>query len=157
MPRMSWNVYCRNTFTGSSNHGRHPCSRSPISRPLSRWTNASRRNLQSWAEYQGQRIRDATDHTSCSSVILPQIPTPRQASPEPTIPQNNGNYILPCPHCLAGNQWGWRCPQPIPDPENDLDTAWHADDGSPPGHGFCGNWCMVSLTSTTSGSNILLI
>ncbi|KAL4250672.1 E3 ubiquitin-protein ligase CHFR [Abortiporus biennis] len=80
-----------------------------------------------------------------------RIPTPRQASPEPTIPQNNGNYILPCPHCFAGNQWGWRCPQPIPNPETDPDNAWHTDDGTPPGHGYCGNCeSVIALQAPTT-------
>ncbi|KAI0345769.1 hypothetical protein BDW22DRAFT_911355 [Trametopsis cervina] len=68
-----------------------------------------------------------------------RIPPPRQASPEPSIPQSNPNYVHPCPHCLPGNQYDWRCPQPIVDPEADPDGAWRIDDGSPPGHGYCGN------------------
>ncbi|CAL1713146.1 unnamed protein product [Somion occarium] len=69
-----------------------------------------------------------------------RIPTPRAASPEPAIPQsNNNNYVLPCPLCLPGNQWGWRCPQPIADPESDPDNAWLSENGTPPGHAFCGN------------------
>ncbi|KAK7690024.1 hypothetical protein QCA50_006668 [Cerrena zonata] len=69
-----------------------------------------------------------------------RIPTPRVASPEPTIPQNsNGNFTQPCPHCTAGNQFGWRCPHPIVDPEADPDNAWSLDNGTPPGHAFCGN------------------
>ncbi|KAI0947157.1 hypothetical protein AcV7_009655 [Taiwanofungus camphoratus] len=68
-----------------------------------------------------------------------RIPAPRQASPEPNIAPRNGNYVHPCPHCLGGNSWGWRCPQPIVDPDSDPDGAWHADDGAPPGHGYCGN------------------
>ncbi|KAH9950596.1 hypothetical protein B0H21DRAFT_722413 [Amylocystis lapponica] len=68
-----------------------------------------------------------------------RIPTPRQPSPEPNLAQRNGNYVHPCPHCHIGNSWGWRCPQPIVDPDADPDNAWHHEDGAPPGHSFCGN------------------
>ncbi|EIM86010.1 uncharacterized protein STEHIDRAFT_59109 [Stereum hirsutum FP-91666 SS1] len=80
-----------------------------------------------------------------------RIPTPREASPEPTIPQTGGEYARPCPHCLAGNRYGWRCPRPVPDPNSDPDNAWHVDDGSPPGHGYCGN-CenLLALTAPTT-------
>jgi hypothetical protein len=69
---------------------------------------------------------------------LLQIPTPREASPEPNLNQN-ADFARPCPHCLPGNPYGWRCPQPIPDPVSDPDHAWHFDDGTPPGHLYCGN------------------
>ncbi|PCH40105.1 hypothetical protein WOLCODRAFT_23844 [Wolfiporia cocos MD-104 SS10] len=68
-----------------------------------------------------------------------RIPSPRPASPEPTIHQRNASFVHPCPHCHAGNPLGWRCPQPIVDPEVDPDHAWHTEDGSPPGHAYCGN------------------
>ncbi|KAI0252330.1 hypothetical protein BJV78DRAFT_1124784 [Lactifluus subvellereus] len=67
-----------------------------------------------------------------------RIPTPREASPEPAIPQN-GEFARPCPHCLPGNRYGWQCPNPVPDPTSDLEHAWPMDDGSPPGHACCGN------------------
>lgn len=73
--------------------------------------------------------------------VAAQIPSPRQASPEPNVPASNGIYLRPCPHCLPGNQWGWRCPQPIIDPDTDPAHGWPVDDGNPPGHGVCGNWC----------------
>jgi len=69
---------------------------------------------------------------------IPQIPTPREASPEPNLNQS-ADFARPCPHCLPGNPYGWRCPQPIPDPNTDPDHAWHFEDGTPPGHGYCGN------------------
>ncbi|CCM03520.1 uncharacterized protein FIBRA_05654 [Fibroporia radiculosa] len=68
-----------------------------------------------------------------------RIPSPRQASPEPTVTQRNANYVHPCPHCTPDNSYGWRCPQPIVDPDVDPDNAFHADDGTPPGHAYCGN------------------
>ncbi|EMD39929.1 hypothetical protein CERSUDRAFT_46110 [Gelatoporia subvermispora B] len=68
-----------------------------------------------------------------------RIPSPRQASPEPNIPQNNSGYVRPCPHCLPGNAYGWQCAHPIPDPDQDPERGWHADDGTPPDHGYCGN------------------
>jgi E3 ubiquitin-protein ligase CHFR len=64
---------------------------------------------------------------------------PREPSPEPTLPRNS-DYAQPCPHCLPGNPFGWRCPQPITDPEMNRDNAWLLEDGAPPGHGYCGNW-----------------
>ena len=69
-----------------------------------------------------------------------QIPTPREASPEPNFNQNV-DYARPCPHCALDNPYGWRCPQPIVDYSVDPEQAWHLDDGAPPGHGYCGNWC----------------
>jgi E3 ubiquitin-protein ligase CHFR len=77
---------------------------------------------------------------NCLLMPSPQIPTPRQASPEPSIPQGNLNFIHPCPHCLPGNQYGWTCPEPIVDPLVDPDRASHSDNGAPPGHAYCGNW-----------------
>ncbi|KAI0044421.1 hypothetical protein FA95DRAFT_1497101 [Auriscalpium vulgare] len=79
-----------------------------------------------------------------------RIPTPREASPEPTIPQP-GEYARPCPHCTPGNRFGWSCPQPVPDPAIDPDHAWHIDNGAPPGHSYCGN-CenMLAVQAPTS-------
>lgn len=72
-----------------------------------------------------------------------QLPTPREASPEPTIPQS-GEFARPCPHCIPGNRFGWQCPNPVPDPASDPEHAWTMDDGSPPGHACCGNWSAIS-------------
>ncbi|KAG6844661.1 hypothetical protein H0H87_005029 [Tephrocybe sp. NHM501043] len=68
-----------------------------------------------------------------------EIPPPREPSPEPSL-EAPTEFMRPCPHCVAGNPYGWRCPQPIPDPTTDIDHAWHVDDGVPPGHAHCGNW-----------------
>ncbi|THH30718.1 hypothetical protein EUX98_g3453 [Antrodiella citrinella] len=88
------------------------------------------------------RARSINERMQADEIYKPglnlRIPTPRQPSPEPNLQANN-NYTHPCPHCAAGNQWGWRCSQPIADPDADPDNAWNADDGTPPGHGFCGN------------------
>ncbi|KAG5645483.1 hypothetical protein DXG03_006028 [Asterophora parasitica] len=67
-----------------------------------------------------------------------RIPPPREPSPEANVDPPT-DFARPCPHCLAGNPYGWRCPQPIPDPNTDLDHAWHLDEGAPPGHAHCGN------------------
>ncbi|KAI0056267.1 hypothetical protein BV25DRAFT_1766698, partial [Artomyces pyxidatus] len=67
-----------------------------------------------------------------------RIPTPREPSPEPAIAQPT-EYARPCPHCPPVNRYGWNCPQPVPDPAADPDHAWLVDDGSPPGHAYCGN------------------
>ncbi|KAK7037585.1 hypothetical protein VNI00_011077 [Paramarasmius palmivorus] len=72
-----------------------------------------------------------------------RIPTPREASPEPNL-NLNGDFARPCPHCLPNNPYRWTCPQPIPDPNTDVDHAWHMEDGFPPGHAPCGN-CEVLL------------
>ncbi|KZT19495.1 hypothetical protein NEOLEDRAFT_1077597 [Neolentinus lepideus HHB14362 ss-1] len=79
-----------------------------------------------------------------------RIPLPREPSPEPAIHQNT-DLARPCPHCDPGNPWGWRCPQPIPDPTTDAERAWHLDDGAPPGHGYCGN-CenLLALNAPTT-------
>jgi E3 ubiquitin-protein ligase CHFR len=75
-----------------------------------------------------------------------QIPAPREASPEPNV--NQSEYAQPCPHCQSGNPFGWRCPQPIPDPSVDAQHAWHLDDGTPPGHAHCGNWFVTFFPQT---------
>ncbi|KAI9443175.1 hypothetical protein H4582DRAFT_2195857 [Lactarius indigo] len=67
-----------------------------------------------------------------------RIPTPREASPEPAIPQS-GEFARPCPHCIAGNRYGWQCPNPVPDPTSDPEHAWPMEEGPPPGHACCGN------------------
>ncbi|KAG6840797.1 hypothetical protein C0991_004269 [Blastosporella zonata] len=67
-----------------------------------------------------------------------RIPPPREPSPETSV-EIPTDYARPCPHCAAGNPYGWRCPQPIPDPITDIDHAWHLEDGVPPGHAHCGN------------------
>ncbi|KZV73847.1 hypothetical protein PENSPDRAFT_262427, partial [Peniophora sp. CONT] len=82
-----------------------------------------------------QRERDQADAIYRPNQIL-RIPPPRELSPEPTI-LPPGDWIHPCPHCTPGNRWGWTCPQPIPEPT--ADSGWLIDDGTPPGHGKCGN------------------
>ncbi|GLB38528.1 putative ring finger [Lyophyllum shimeji] len=67
-----------------------------------------------------------------------RIPSPREPSPEANVDPPS-DYARPCPHCMAGNPYGWRCPQPIPDPTTDIEHAWHLEDGVPPGHAHCGN------------------
>ncbi|KAJ7796160.1 hypothetical protein B0H14DRAFT_2916156 [Mycena olivaceomarginata] len=60
-----------------------------------------------------------------------RIPSPREASPEPDT--NPSDFVRPCPNCLPGNPYGWRCPVPI------VENAWLLEDGTPPGHALCGN------------------
>ncbi|KAF8895547.1 hypothetical protein BD779DRAFT_736465 [Infundibulicybe gibba] len=67
-----------------------------------------------------------------------RLPAPREITPDPDINQSI-DIARPCPHCPLGNPHGWRCPQPIPDPNVDPTHAWHLDDGLPPGHAHCGN------------------
>ncbi|KAF8527464.1 hypothetical protein BU17DRAFT_31193, partial [Hysterangium stoloniferum] len=68
-----------------------------------------------------------------------KLPTPRPPSPEPNLEPPNDNFARPCPTCLVGNPYGWRCPIPIQDPAMDTENAFDLDDGTPPGHAFCGN------------------
>jgi E3 ubiquitin-protein ligase CHFR len=67
----------------------------------------------------------------CLIGFSPQIPSPREASPEPDT--NPSDFVRPCPNCLPGNPYGWRCPVPI------VENAWLLEDGTPPGHALCGN------------------
>ncbi|KNZ81289.1 E3 ubiquitin-protein ligase CHFR, partial [Termitomyces sp. J132] len=67
-----------------------------------------------------------------------RIPPPREPSPEADM-ETPSDFARPCPHCVPNNSYGWRCPQPIPDPATDTDHAWHLEDGLPPGHAHCGN------------------
>ncbi|KIJ54401.1 hypothetical protein M422DRAFT_153683, partial [Sphaerobolus stellatus SS14] len=68
-----------------------------------------------------------------------RLPTPRPVTPEPAFEPPNDNYARPCPTCIADNQFGWQCPNPIPDPTIDSDNAFDLDEGTPPGHVFCGH------------------
>jgi E3 ubiquitin-protein ligase CHFR len=68
-----------------------------------------------------------------------QIPIPPPRSPPPQIPTGD-SHARPCPHCHPENPFGYRCLQPIPDPDAHPEQAWNLDDGPPPGHAFCGNW-----------------
>ncbi|KAH9854701.1 hypothetical protein C2E23DRAFT_62045 [Lenzites betulinus] len=101
------------------------------------------------------KARSVSERMQADAIYQPglhlRIPSPRQASPEPNVPAGNGVYVRPCPHCVPGNQWGWRCPQPIVDPDADPTHAWPIDDGNPPGHGVCGN-CenMLALHAPTT-------
>ncbi|KAI0771264.1 hypothetical protein BD413DRAFT_552367 [Trametes elegans] len=89
------------------------------------------------------KARSVSERMQADAIYQPgvplRIPSPRQASPEPNVPPTGSVHVRPCPHCLPGNQWGWRCPQPIVDPDADPAHAWLIEDGNPPGHGVCGN------------------
>ncbi|KAL0581162.1 hypothetical protein V5O48_000852 [Marasmius crinis-equi] len=89
-----------------------------------------------------ERERQQADEIYKGSVSM-RIPTPREASPEPNL-NISAEYARPCPHCSPNNPYRWTCPQPVPDPNTNIDHAWHLDDGVPPGHGHCGN-CEVLL------------
>ncbi|KAJ2987968.1 hypothetical protein NUW54_g9267 [Trametes sanguinea] len=93
------------------------------------------------------KARSASERMQADAIYHPgvhlRIPSPRQVSPEPNVPAASSIYVRPCPHCLPGNQWGWRCPQPIADPDTDPAHAWLLEEGNPPGHGVCGNWYGV--------------
>ncbi|KAI9058378.1 hypothetical protein FKP32DRAFT_1636390 [Trametes sanguinea] len=89
------------------------------------------------------KARSVSERMQADAIYHPgvhlRIPSPRQVSPEPNVPAASSIYVRPCPHCLPGNQWGWRCPQPIADPDTDPAHAWLLEEGNPPGHGVCGN------------------
>ncbi|KAF8172010.1 hypothetical protein K438DRAFT_1921071 [Mycena galopus ATCC 62051] len=76
-----------------------------------------------------ERERQQADEIYTGTSI--RIPSPRELSPEPDI--NPSEFVRPCPNCLAGNPYGWRCPQPI------VENSWPVEDGTPPGHALCGN------------------
>ncbi|KAI0335883.1 hypothetical protein GY45DRAFT_1316634 [Cubamyces sp. BRFM 1775] len=116
---------CRTVSTGVS-----------YSRPLQTVVDTLLRHAPSKARSVSERMQaDALYQPGLPLVI----PSPKQASPEPNVPATSSIYMRPCPHCLPGNQWGWRCPQPIADPDSDPGHAWLIEDGNPPGHGVCGN------------------
>ncbi|KAI1789634.1 hypothetical protein LXA43DRAFT_892625 [Ganoderma leucocontextum] len=107
-----------------------------FSRPLQKVVDTLLRHAPDKARSVSERMQaDALYHPG----VHLRIPSPREASPESALPSANSIYVRPCPNCLQGNQWGWRCPQPIVDPDADSNNAWLADDGNPPGHGVCGN------------------
>ncbi|KAG7088296.1 hypothetical protein E1B28_012306 [Marasmius oreades] len=96
-----------------------------------------------------ERERQQADDIYRGGISM-RIPTPREASPEPNI-NISAEYARPCPHCLPNNPYRWTCPQPIPDPNTDIDHAWHLEDGTPPGHGHCGNCeVLMALQAPTS-------
>ncbi|KAH7928463.1 hypothetical protein BV22DRAFT_210084 [Leucogyrophana mollusca] len=105
------------------------------SRPLQSIVDLLLRTDPSRTRTERERIQADEVYKAGSSM---RIPTPREASPEPNLNQN-ADYAQPCPHCAAGNPYGWRCPQPIVDFSVDPELAWHLDDGAPPGHAYCGN------------------
>ncbi|KAM5535019.1 hypothetical protein V8D89_011247 [Ganoderma adspersum] len=107
-----------------------------FSRPLQKVVDTLLRHAPDKARSVSERMQaDALYHPG----VHLRIPSPREASPEPALPSANSIYVRPCPNCLPGNQWGWRCPQPIVDPDANPNNGWLADDGNPPGHGVCGN------------------
>ncbi|KAF8967056.1 hypothetical protein BDZ97DRAFT_1656803 [Flammula alnicola] len=87
-----------------------------------------------------------------------RIPPPREASPPPDVTRST-EYVHPCPHCLPNNPYDWRCPQPIADPTNDIEHAWHIDDGVPPGHAHCGNCenLLALRAPTTTRCDLCLV
>jgi E3 ubiquitin-protein ligase CHFR len=111
------------------------------------FTRTERERIQADEIYKGSTLRVSfrAPVFAQAHVCASKIPYPREASPPPAIPTHNPDYARPCPHCLPGNQYGWRCPQPIRDADIDPDGAWHLDDGTPPGHAYCGHWLEAVL------------
>ncbi|KAI0632141.1 hypothetical protein C8Q77DRAFT_1218635 [Trametes polyzona] len=134
---------CQHFFCGRCVNGGTSC---PACRTVSTSVSFSR-PLQTVVDtllrHAPDKARSVSERMQADAIYQPglhlRIPSPRQVSPEPNVPAANGIYVRPCPHCLPGNQWGWRCPQPIVDPDADPAHAWLVDDGNPPGHGICGN------------------
>ncbi|KAF8158272.1 hypothetical protein B0H34DRAFT_708115 [Crassisporium funariophilum] len=104
-----------------------------------------------------ERERQQADEIYKSGHSL-RLPPPREASPPPEVNRST-EYVHPCPHCLAGNPYDWRCPQPISDPNTDVDHAWHVDDGLPPGHAHCGNCenLLALRAPTTTRCDLCLV
>ncbi|KAF8195478.1 hypothetical protein BJ912DRAFT_143278 [Pholiota molesta] len=104
-----------------------------------------------------EREREQADEVYKNGQSI-RIPPPREASPPPDVNRST-EYIHPCPHCLPNNPYDWRCPQPIPDPANDIEHAWHVDDGVPPGHGHCGNCenLLALRAPTTTRCDLCLV
>ncbi|TDL16601.1 hypothetical protein BD410DRAFT_616298 [Rickenella mellea] len=93
---------------------------------------------------EGERVQADRVYTGGRSL---RIPPPKSPSPEPSLPPPTlPDVIYPCPHCAPGNVYGWTCPVPIPDPNvvGEGEGAWRVEDGTPVGHGYCGN-CEVLL------------
>ncbi|EIW80992.1 hypothetical protein CONPUDRAFT_56042 [Coniophora puteana RWD-64-598 SS2] len=105
------------------------------SRPLQSLVDIILRADPSRTRAEGER-RQADEVYKQGSIM--RIPTPREPSPEPNL-NPNLDYVRPCPHCSPNNQFGWSCPEPVVDYAVDAEHAWHLDDGSPPGHAYCGN------------------
>ncbi|KAF5330255.1 hypothetical protein D9758_014442 [Tetrapyrgos nigripes] len=100
------------------------------------------------ARAEGER-RQADEIYKGGAVL--RFPSPREVSPEPNM-NLSAEFARPCPHCLPNNPYGWRCPQPIPDPNTDVENAWRMDDGLPAGHGNCGhceNFLALQAPTTT--------
>ncbi|KAG8873476.1 hypothetical protein FRB97_006725 [Tulasnella sp. 331] len=101
--------------------------------------------LQTYPERQRtQAERDQADEVYQLSMGI-SIPPPRPANSEGALlPQSRShdpppdNLARPCPHCLPNNEFGWRCPRPLADPTTDPTQAWNLDNGTPPGHAWCG-------------------
>jgi len=132
---------CR-PFAPHPDHGRHPPPRRTMEGARRARTHTSRRGLQT-------RLNKTTGPSPLLLLLLSkpqpnlqlQIPTPREPSPDVAV--QNIEYARPCPHCEPDNVYAWVCPIPIPDPAAGVGAAWRLDDGAPPGHAFCGNWCVL--------------
>ncbi|KIO18632.1 hypothetical protein M407DRAFT_31708 [Tulasnella calospora MUT 4182] len=100
--------------------------------------------LRTYPEKQrSQAERDQADDVYSPSMNI-SIPPPKPATQDNVlIPQSRGhdpppdNLARPCPHCLQNNEFGWRCPRPLADPQTDPEHAWNLDNGTPPGHAWC--------------------
>ncbi|KAG8938197.1 hypothetical protein FRC04_009254 [Tulasnella sp. 424] len=101
--------------------------------------------LRTYPEKQrSQAERDQADDVYSPSHQI-SIPPPKPATQDNVLlPQSRGhdpppdNLARPCPHCLPNNEFGWRCPRPLADPQSDPEHAWNLDNGTPPGHAWCG-------------------
>ncbi|KJA23176.1 hypothetical protein HYPSUDRAFT_138038 [Hypholoma sublateritium FD-334 SS-4] len=104
-----------------------------------------------------EREREQADEVYKAGQTI-RIPPPREASPPPDVNRST-EYVHPCPHCLPNNPYDWRCPQPIADPANDPEHAWHVDDGTPPGHAHCGNCenLLALRAPTTTRCDLCLV
>ncbi|KAG9025798.1 hypothetical protein FRB95_009772 [Tulasnella sp. JGI-2019a] len=115
--------------------------------------------LQTYPEKQRtQAERDQADEVYQTSSNI-SIPPPRSANAEGALlPQSRSHdpppdhLARPCPHCLPNNEFGWRCPHPLADPATDAAHAWNLDNGTPPGHAWCGYCDELHATGSPSTS-----
>ena len=141
LPRLQSYFHERNKLSRSSTDDRHPLAARPNTRSHSARARSSRRHIPPEPVLTGKEVSIFIAPPVVLTSLMVQIPPPRELSPEPALPPP-GDWVRPCPTCTPGNRWGYNCPQPIPEPNGE--TGWQRENGDPPGHTFCGHWCVLS-------------
>ncbi|KZW00890.1 hypothetical protein EXIGLDRAFT_745330 [Exidia glandulosa HHB12029] len=117
-------------------------------RPLQRLIDILIKHAPTKARTEREKVQADEIYKAGSSI---RLPSPKQPSPEPNVSQS-GSYARPCPHCVAHNQYGWRCPVPIPDPVTNPENAVSLDEGVPVGHAYCGSCDHLHATAAPTSS-----